>query len=279
MIRFYFSISLLIVSMVFSACNRLVEPPKGSLFIIGGGDRSPALMTEMITTANVKEEDWIAVLPMAGEDPDSSFIYFVQDAALVTHAHFINLDFSNAKRDQKSMLDSLKMAKLIFICGGDQNRFMQVAKEKGVVPVIQDAYMLGACIAGTSAGAAVMGEWMITGEQKSTKEYEATYDVLERENGIYAAGLNLLPNSIVDQHFVVRSRYNRLLSALVDYPGRTIFGIDEETALVVKDNAFKVVGSSQVVTASPVTPIRFEGKKFALRDVSLQVYIPGDEFE
>mgnify|MGYP003398593733 FL=1 len=50
--------------------------PKGNLFIIGGGNRSDALMLDLLKTAQLSDKDYIVVLPMSGAEPDTSFFYF-----------------------------------------------------------------------------------------------------------------------------------------------------------------------------------------------------------
>ncbi|HEU0111924.1 MAG TPA: hypothetical protein VFQ73_13700, partial [Flavisolibacter sp.] len=48
----------------------------GSLFIIGGGKRSPELMQTMLQTASLKQNDYIVVLPMASSQTDTAYYYF-----------------------------------------------------------------------------------------------------------------------------------------------------------------------------------------------------------
>lgn len=63
-------------------------------------------------------------------------------------------------------------------------------------------------------------------------------------------GLDLISNAVIDQHFIVRSRYNRLLSVLAEFPLYDCIGIDEGTALIVKGSKLTVTGSSQVISVS-----------------------------
>src|SRR5215207_5516972 len=51
----------------------------GSLFIIGGGSRSPELVEKMLSVAKLRADDYVVVLPMASAEPDSSFFYFERD--------------------------------------------------------------------------------------------------------------------------------------------------------------------------------------------------------
>ena len=49
-----------------------------------------------------------------------------------------------------------------------------------------------------------------------------------------AAGLGLLPDVVVDQHFAQRNRYARLLSVVARSPRLLGIGVDEDTAAVVR---------------------------------------------
>ena len=66
--------------------------------------------------------------------------------------------------------------------------------------------------------------------------------------------LELLPQAIVDQHFHRRQRFNRLLSAVLDRPELIGIGIDEGTAVVVRNNALTVVGTSSRVWSPAEAP-------------------------
>ena len=60
-------------------------------------------------------------------------------------------------------------------------------------------------------------------------------------------GFGFLPNAIVDQHFLKRAHYNRLLSAVLEQPQLIGVGIDEETAVLVRpDGLWEVLGDSYV---------------------------------
>src|SRR5690606_2849352 len=112
-------------------------------------------------------------------------------------------------------LDSLKKAKLIYITGGDQNRFMEIVRDTPLHETIKEAYSGGSTIAGTSAGAAVMSRIMITGDQKTVQDY-GDFEKIWFDNVVTQEGLSLLENVVIDQHFIVRSRYNRLISVLAE---------------------------------------------------------------
>ena len=163
--------------------------------------------------------------------------------------------------------------------GGDQERFTNAVLNTPVYNAIHRAYKNGATIAGTSAGAAVMSKYMITGRELTDTAYRPTFRKIEDKNIELKEGLGLFPNAIVDQHFVARSRYNRLLSALGAHPSLACIGIDEATAIIVHQNKIKVSGQSQVIVMQnpkglAVTPDRL----IKFKDIEFSIYTNGDEF-
>ena len=116
--------------------------------------------------------------------------------------------------------------------GGDQTRFMKAIEGTGLDEVIRARYRAGAIVGGTSAGAAVISEAMITGD--------ADLQSLTARKTVIAKGLGLWPEVIVDQHFLKRQRDNRLISAVIDHPTLVGVGIDESTAVIVHGASFDV---------------------------------------
>ncbi len=253
--------------------------PKGKLFIIGGGNRTPLLMRSLVKTASLSANDYVVVLPMSSEQPDSSFHYFKQDWVTVSGQPLVNFNFTRNNINHRPWLDSLKRAKLVFITGGDQARFMKTVQNTPVAAAIHQAYKNGAVIAGTSAGAAVMSRYMITGRELTDTAYRATFRKLRSNNIELAEGLGLLANAIVDQHFIVRSRYNRLLSALAAHPGLTGMGIDEETAIIVTGSNVEVAGERQVVVLQKPVGLRIlPNGLIKFTNISFSVFTHADRF-
>ena len=220
---------------------------KGNLFIIGGGERSADLVKQMVNTANFKANDYVIVLPMASGVPEEGYAYISSQLKPHTSVAVKNFNFSTHDVNDKNWIDSLKGAKLIYILGGDQSRFMKSVLGTPIYSAIHTAYQNGSTIAGTSAGAAVMSKYMITGTQLLDTVYKETFNKLWDKNIEFAEGLGLLQNTIIDQHFLKRNRYNRLVSALAAHPNLIGIGIDEGTAIIVHGKKAKVAGASQVV--------------------------------
>ena len=208
------------------------QEPRGALVIVGGGGTTDAIVAKTIALAGGRNAV-VAVLPQssaAATAGDSSVKMWLDAGAKSAK----KVAFTDP--DAKAVLES---ATLIWIPGGDQNRFMSSIDGTGLDTVIREAYRRGTIVGGTSAGAAVMSEWMMTGEAELTSLLAGKTELKK--------GLGLWPEAIVDQHFLKRQRNNRLLSAVLERPTLVGVGVDEATAVIVRGGKFEAVGRSNVV--------------------------------
>lgn len=267
--------------LVFLAFNfTFSQKSKGKLFIIGGGSRPDFLVDRMIKEAGLKSGETVAIFPHASEEQDSSF-YYAKQQFEKRNLKALDCAFKKDEKLPPSKLDSLKTAKLIYIGGGDQVRFMEIINSNPEVKnLLKSAYQNGKMIAGTSAGAAVMSEVMITGNQLKYKDYENTFDNIEIKNVETKQGLGFIKTAVIDQHFVVRSRYNRLLSLIIENPTYKGIGIDEGTAILVKNGEAEVVGRAQVIVfKNPKQSKKLNGDKLGAQGITLDIYLNGEKFK
>ena len=251
---------------------------KGTLYIIGGGKRPVTMIDEIIEISGLKQGGYLVVLPMASEEPDSASYYSTTQFKNrgITNAYAINFSLSDTASVEK--LDSLRNAKLIYISGGDQNKFMSVVLNNPIQDAIIDAYKNGAVIAGTSAGAAVMSKKMITGNQLKYPE-DSGYKAIHCNNIEIKEGLGLVSGAIIDQHFIRRERMNRLISVALENPEELCIGIDESTAIMVKGDSAKVCGLSQVVVISASNAEIFKSDSIiGGQNLRLDILQPGQKF-
>jgi cyanophycinase len=251
--------------------------PKGKLFIIGGGDRGDSLMQAMLDAAGWKPGELITAITLPSGWGDSAYIWLNNDFKKLTGQNCVKFDSAAVHVPEK--LDSLRRSKVIFISGGDQNKMMSLISGTSIKDAIKEAYFNGATISGTSAGASIQSEKMITGDGLIDTVYDVTFDILYNGNIELATGLGLLDSVIIDQHFIARSRHNRLLSAVIENPGYQGVGIDEGTAILVSGNTATVYGVSQVITFSQPAQIPApEDSLLNARDIKVSIYRPGESF-
>jgi cyanophycinase len=261
-------------------CTVDQDLPSGKLIIIGGGSRPDSLVERIIEESKLRTGGYCVILPMSSEDPDSSVYYASQQFLKMGITRLYGFNFKKDQPIKTSWLDSIRSANLIYITGGDQVRFMNIVAGTEIEKAIHDAYQKGSVISGTSAGAAVMSKLMITGNELKHKEYSATFQTIEPGNIEIKQGLGLLTTAMIDQHFLIRSRHNRLITAVIEHPEMTGIGIDESTAILVSGKDVEVLGDSQVlVFENPDKSKVIKNEKFGARKIELNVYLPGEKFK
>ena len=253
---------------------------KGNLFIIGGGTRTADLMTELIRTANPSSKDYIVILTMATSVPEESFESIRSQLSALCTNPITNFNFTKTQANEHKMwIDSVRNAKLIYVVGGDQNKFMDVVRGTALYDALHKAYKNGSTISGTSAGAAIMSQIMITGEERDKKNKDSFREI-KSENAVTTTGMGFINRAIIDQHFIQRSRYNRLISVLADHPDKMVIGIDESTAIIVTGKKARVVGESQVVVISKPKKLTLTNQnKVSFKNARLSLFAAGDQFK
>jgi cyanophycinase len=225
----------------------------GPLVIVGGGTQPPALVEEFVRYAGGPGQGRVVVLAMASASGDRSGA--AKAAALrALGVRAENLWFAREAADHDSIVARLDSATGIWFGGGDQARLMSVLRGTRAEHAIRRRHREGAVIGGTSAGAAVISDLMITGEERTTTARVDTaqdWTTIARNSVVTEPGLGLLPTAIIDQHFVRRKRGNRLLTLVLEHPALYGVGIDEGTALIVeRDGQWRVAGASVVMIYS-----------------------------
>ncbi len=279
---------LLVLALVLGGCGQDMtaspDVPRaseeaGKLFIIGGGSRPAAMIDRMVAASGVRDGGYAVILPMASSDPAAAAAAIEEQLTrngvpdvrtLITEAD------APVTEEQQAMVET---ATLIYMPGGSQSRLMDALFGSGLDDAIRTAYRGGALIAGTSAGAAVMSAQMITGDTRRYEEYHPTFRTIETDNIVLRNGLGLVQTAIIDQHFLYRSRHNRLLTAILEFPDITGLGVDESTALLIDGGKVEVVGNWQVLRATnPDNSVQRQDGKLGARNLRIDIYLPGETF-
>lgn len=276
--RIFFS-TIVISFILLLACTNKNETINGTLFIIGGGNRADEMIKELVDLSGIRNEGYIYVLPMASSVPDSAIIWAKEDFMAAGISMVPGYNFRQGEIPPKPQLDSVRNARLIYISGGDQSRFMSVVLNTPLMDAVHEAYKKGSVIAGTSAGAAVMSKKMITGNQKKHPEADAGFVTIEADNIEITEGLGLLKDVIIDQHFIKRQRLNRLVAASIENPDELCIGIDESTAIIVKRKNVRVTGEGQVISIrNRSAGKRVQNGMLGTDNLQINVYLPGETF-
>ena len=226
--------------------------PKGHLFIVGGGDWPDGMMDRFVDLAGRFGTGKIIILPMASSVPEESAAEETDGFKKLGAKDVVTLMLTREQALEPASAALLEGAGGVFFSGGDQSRLTAVLLDTPVHKKLLELYDKGAVIGGTSAGAAVMSEVMITGDEVRKPEAGHEFETLQAANVITARGFGFVRKAVIDQHFVTRKRHNRLISLLAEHPDLMGVAIDESTAVLVRpDETFEVVGAKQVVIYDP----------------------------
>ena len=253
---------LFALGVLFSGCaNSYAYMPEdidgqGTLVIQGGGDRHPDIVKAIIDNAGGKDSK-ILVVPFASAYADEVGPEQAKEFADAGCPSASYILCPKEQLDNPENMEKLRGVTGIFFSGGDQNRLVAYLEGTNFLEAIRRLYAGGAVVAGTSAGAAVMSDIMLTGNATSGNSDDFNY--FKKGAVETSKGFGFLKSIIVDQHFVARKREIRLMNVLLDNPGFRGIGIDEATAIVVKpDNTMSVVGASKVLLYEPVEANAFK---------------------
>ncbi len=221
---------------------------KAAVMVIGGAEdkiHTQDILWAFFHRAGGREAQ-IAIIPSASREPAASGSTYSNIFAKMGCARVEILDI----RDRDQMTDSAwegyaATATGVFMTGGDQLRLCGILSDTPLIDTVRRRAQQGqVTLAGTSAGAAVMGHHMIAGGGSGECPNPALADM--------AIGLGILPQVIFDQHFHNRNRMARLISAIAQYPDKLGIGIDEDTcALFEGDGALEVLGKGTVTVLDP----------------------------
>jgi cyanophycinase len=257
--------------------------PKGTLIIIGGhedkgGDR-PILTYVAEQARRTNGNGRLAIVTVATEKPAEMA---EQYTAIFKELGVQTIDVldirTRAEAHDQANVDKIAKAAVVFFTGGDQLRITSQIGDSPVFRCLHERYRTGATIVGTSAGAAAMPETMLVGGPS---------DSSNEVSGIgMAPGLGLIAGVVIDSHFAERGRMGRLLGAVAQNPKNLGLGIDEDTAIVVRQNQhIQVLGSGavyavdgQAVSYSSLSDKNPEGI-VSIFDVTLHVLGADDHFD
>jgi cyanophycinase len=241
-------IKLLICVLALSLTSSSAQQAKGRLVIIGGGERTERIMQRFVAFAGAPEKARIVVIPMASSIPDTVGTDQVAELKALGARNVECRIFSREQAASQEFAETFNNVTGIFFSGGDQAKLTAIIVGTPVQQKLKELYRRGAVVGGTSAGAAIMSEVMITGDELINKDTTVSFVSIVRGNVKTIEGIGFLQNVIIDQHFAKRKRHNRLMSVVLEHPKLVGMGIDESTALIVNpDFTFETVGSGSVI--------------------------------
>lgn len=219
--------------------------PKGTLIIIGGAeDRTGKkdILNRVLNSNPKKKRAVVGLVSSATEFPNETSDSYKKAFSELGAKDFIHFDVrKGSEADSDRNLDYIRKVDVVFFSGGDQYRLVHILGETKFMNIIYERYHTEQfVIGGTSAGAACMSNPMIYDGDAEKGFLKGTVKI--------TTGFGLVPNSIIDTHFLARCRIGRLTQTIALNPELLGIGLEEDTGLLIKRGSqAEVIGSGAVV--------------------------------
>ncbi len=250
-------------------------PFSGTIIAIGGhasDDIFLPLVKEKAGNSSVK----LVVIPTARGDEffedDSVFIKLQKRfAAYAFESVEIMHTRSKQTANKKEFVAPLLQANAVWIMGGRQWRLADAYLNTLTHQELFALLKRGGVIAGTSAGATIMGSYMVRGDTGGNTIMM----------GDHEKSFGFLKNTAIDQHLLARNRHFDMFEVLRKRPELLGIGLDENTAIVVKKNQIEVAGESYVAIYDGTRWSEERDTIYPLPDNKKEFYFikPGDRYD
>ncbi len=213
---------------------------QGSLVIVGGGGMPAGLMQQFVDLAGGAQHAKLVYVPCSEQDrvpEQQSTVQEWKDLGVTRTAVLHTKDRIQANEDE-SFLAPLRDATGIWFGGGRQWNFSDSYYGTQAHRLMKQVLAGGGVIGGSSAGASIQAAYLARATPIEN------FDIMAP--GYERGGLGFIRGVAIDQHFSQRGR-QRDMSQLVDrYPQLLGIGIDEATAIIVRESTAQVLGRGKV---------------------------------
>lgn len=219
------------------------ESRSGTLILTGGGKKGDVVMGEF------KKEvggDSAKIVIIPNGIPQN---FLENDSVIAFNSireEFRNYGFKNVKilylkdsiqANNDKLIEPLKTADGVYFTPGRPHKFIDAYLNTKAHKELSNLLNRGGTILGASGGATAQGSFLVRGDTKSNQIMM----------GDHQTGLGFIKNIAIDQHALIRNRHFDLLEVVQAHPDILGIGIDEKTAVIVKQDTLEVIGDSYVL--------------------------------
>lgn len=270
-----------------------MQQVKGTLIPIGGNEDKGIEENEQYTLEFIDEgilyhvvkeaggiDANIVIIPTASSIPKEVGENYLDAFTTLGCKNIAVLDIRSKEDSEKeSSIELIKNANCIMFSGGNQSKITDKIGGTTIHQILLDRYKNeeGFVIAGTSAGAMVMANEMIAGGSASEAFIKGAVTMYK--------GLGLIPELIIDTHFIRRGRFGRQSEAVAKFPNLIGIGLAEDTGMIIKNgNDCTVIGSGMAIIfdGSKLThnneKILEEGTPMTMANLKIHVLSNSDKY-
>jgi cyanophycinase len=222
--------------------------PEGALALVGGDEFKPGNEEQdrLLVASAKKAPAYVVPTAAARQGPEDAVAHATSwfGSLGLTLEQLPVLKPADAR--SRDLADLARAGGFFYLVGGDPGLVAQVLRESRVWEAIVEAWLGGAALAGSSAGAMAMCEHTLI---------RATWP--DRTNRRPSDALGLVPGIAVLPHFETFG-HRWIESARRELPGVTLLGIDERSAAVWSDGSWRAAGPGAVTVIEGGKKERYE---------------------
>jgi cyanophycinase len=234
----------------------LIKDSSDLFVMLGGGKNEIRGIGRFLSAANGGDLLVISGKSLLNQRYTHDFWNIAEELKIVLNS-VETISFLDRKAgEQTFVLEKIKKAEAIFFTGGDQSKYINFIKGTAAHREILNKVRQGSAFSGTSAGLAIMGEYIFSAKRGGVSSHYVLRNPhtqnITIEHDFFSAPY--LRNLITDTHFTERKREGRLLGFMFQtqhkYSLKRLFGvgIDEQTSLSLGENRTMVSDGAGDVT-------------------------------
>lgn len=268
--------------------------PNGTLCIVGGRENKGEAFDKKIQEAHCtkevlegfvtlinKQDCIIEVITSASSEGAESFEdYHKAFTSLgVKHVGHIHHDKRIEAFGNPELIDRIMRADAVYFAGGDQLKLTSIYGGTDILLKLKERYIYDRLVlGGTSAGAMAFSTPMIFAGNKAVQQLAGEVRI--------TTGLEFLKDVCIDTHFVDRGRFVRMAQVVATNPTCIGMGIEEDTAVIIRNGLeAEVIGSGVVIiiegfhiTDSNILNFG-SGESISIRDLNVHMLSKGSKYQ
>ena len=221
-------------------------PARGALVIVGGNAKDPAIYNKFIELAGGKDAAFVIVPTNGGnKERDGTPRVYKEETVLAPWkerglTNVTMLHTSDPKvADTEAFAQNLRKANAVWFDGGRQWNCVDSYANTLTFREFHKVLERGGVIGGSSAGATIQGDYLVRGAVSGP-------DVVMAPEPEHQKAFAFLRKTAIDQHINARNRWDDLIPVIKKFPDLLGIGLSEDTAIVVKEDVFEVIGAWKV---------------------------------
>jgi cyanophycinase len=217
----------------------VVGPPNGTVMVVGGGGQGPEITKKFIELAGGPNA-LIILVPAAGGDTAYAQDYSgtrMWKAAGAKNLYVLHTN-SRTVANTDAFVEPINRAGGVWFDGGRQFHLVDLYANTKTEKAFHDLLARGGVAAGSSAGASILGDFLVRGAPSSDNS------IMDHPG--YQKGFAFLKGVGIDQHVVARERLPDLADSIIPkHKVQLAISEDEGTAWMVRGDNAEIIGRNK----------------------------------